>query len=30
MERDEYVVWITTRTIKPGTYEDFRRAWQPT
>ena len=29
MERDEYVVWITTRTIKPGTYEEFRRAWRP-
>lgn len=24
------VVWITTRRIKPGTYEQFRRAWQPT
>ena len=29
MERDGYVVWITTRKIKPGTYEDFRRAWRP-
>jgi heme-degrading monooxygenase HmoA len=29
MERDEYVVWITTRRIKPGAYEDFRRAWRP-
>ena len=29
MERDQYVVWITTRKIKPGTYEDFRRAWRP-
>lgn len=29
MERDEYVVWITTRRIKPGSYEDFRRAWRP-
>jgi heme-degrading monooxygenase HmoA len=29
MEREDYVVWITTRTIKPGTYEDFRRAWRP-
>jgi hypothetical protein len=29
MDREEYVVWITTRTIKPGSYEDFRRAWQP-
>ncbi len=29
MEREQYVVWITTRTIKPGSYEDFRRAWRP-
>ena len=29
MEREQYVVWITTRRIKPGTYEDFRRAWRP-
>jgi heme-degrading monooxygenase HmoA len=29
MERDQYVVWITTRRIKPGTYEEFRRAWRP-
>ena len=29
MERDQYVVWITTRRIKPGAYEDFRRAWRP-
>ena len=29
MERNEYVVWISTRRIKPGTYEDFRRAWRP-
>ena len=29
MERDQYVVWITTRKIKPGTYEEFRRAWRP-
>lgn len=26
---DEQVWWITTRRIKPGTYEDFRRAWRP-
>jgi len=26
---DEYVVWITTRKIKPGTYEEFVRAWRP-
>lgn len=29
MEQDRYVVWITTRRIKEGTYEDFRRAWRP-
>ena len=29
MERDQDVVWITTRRIRPGTYEDFRRAWRP-
>ena len=29
MELDQQVVWITTRRIKPGTYEDFRRAWRP-
>ncbi|MEP7224806.1 MAG: hypothetical protein ABI783_07605 [Actinomycetota bacterium] len=29
MEREQYVTWITTRTIKPGTDEDFRRAWRP-
>ena len=29
MEREEWVVWITTRTIKPGTYEEFRKAWRP-
>jgi hypothetical protein len=29
MEREEYVVWITTRRIVPGTYEEFRRAWRP-
>ncbi|MBA3432816.1 MAG: hypothetical protein H0U08_01850 [Actinobacteria bacterium] len=29
MDRQDYVVWITNRTIKPGTYEDFRRAWRP-
>jgi len=30
MERDQDVVWITTRRIKPGTYEEFRQAWRPT
>ena len=29
MAEDSYVVWITTRRIKPGSYEDFRRAWRP-
>jgi hypothetical protein len=29
MDTDQYVVWITTRRIKEGTYEDFRRAWRP-
>jgi heme-degrading monooxygenase HmoA len=26
---EEYVVWITTRKIKPGTREEFARAWRP-
>lgn len=26
---EQYVVWITTRKIKPGTREDFARAWRP-
>ena len=29
MDTDQYVVWITTRRIKEGTYENFRRAWRP-
>jgi heme-degrading monooxygenase HmoA len=29
MTDDSYVVWITTRRIKPGSYEEFRRAWRP-
>ena len=29
MEWDQSVVWITTRTIKPGTYDEFRKAWRP-
>lgn len=29
MDRDQYVVWITTRRIKPGRYEEFRQAWRP-
>jgi heme-degrading monooxygenase HmoA len=26
---DRLYVWITTRRIKPGTYEEFSRAWRP-
>lgn len=26
---EEYVVWITTRRIKPGTQEEFASAWKP-
>jgi hypothetical protein len=29
VEREQEVVWITTRRIRPGTYEEFRRAWRP-
>ena len=29
MGQDQDVVWITTRTITPGTYEEFRKAWRP-
>lgn len=29
MAEDSYVVWITTRRIRPGSYDDFRRAWRP-
>ncbi|HVR13448.1 MAG TPA: hypothetical protein VMS41_06690 [Gaiellaceae bacterium] len=29
MESDQSVVWITTRTIKPGSYDEFRKAWRP-
>jgi heme-degrading monooxygenase HmoA len=29
MERDQYVVWITTRRIAPGSYQEFRQAWRP-
>jgi heme-degrading monooxygenase HmoA len=29
MERDQYVVWITTRRITPGSYQEFRQAWRP-
>jgi heme-degrading monooxygenase HmoA len=26
---EEYVVWITTRRIKPGSRREFARAWRP-
>jgi heme-degrading monooxygenase HmoA len=26
---EQLYVWITTRRIKPGTYEEFSRAWRP-
>ena len=26
---ETYCVWITTRRIKPGMYEEFARAWRP-
>jgi hypothetical protein len=29
MTDESYVVWITTRRIKPGSYDEFRRAWRP-
>lgn len=29
VEAHQDVVWITTRRIKPGTYEEFRKAWRP-
>ena len=29
MDLDQQVVWITTRRIKPGAYEEFRHAWRP-
>ena len=29
MEPDQDVVWITTRRIKDGSYEEFRKAWRP-
>ncbi|MEO3793049.1 hypothetical protein ABGB14_22780 [Nonomuraea sp. B10E15] len=25
----EYFVWVTTRRIRPGTLEEFERAWRP-
>jgi heme-degrading monooxygenase HmoA len=29
MDLDQSYVWITTRRLKPGTREDFSRAWRP-
>jgi hypothetical protein len=29
MELDQSYVWITTRRLKPGTREEFSRAWRP-
>jgi hypothetical protein len=29
MDADLDVVWITTRRITPGSYEEFRKAWRP-
>lgn len=29
MDPDQYVVWITTRRIRPGSYEEFRASWRP-
>ena len=29
MELDEQYVWITTRRLKPGSREEFRKAWRP-
>jgi heme-degrading monooxygenase HmoA len=29
MELDQTYVWITTRRLKPGTHEEFSRAWRP-
>jgi heme-degrading monooxygenase HmoA len=30
MELDHAFVWITTRRLKPGSREEFSRAWRPT
>jgi hypothetical protein len=30
MELDNTYVWITTRRLKPGSREEFSRAWRPT
>lgn len=29
MELDQSYVWISTRRLKPGTREEFSRAWRP-
>ena len=29
MEFDQSYVWITTRRLKPGSREEFSRAWKP-
>jgi hypothetical protein len=29
MELDQTYVWITTRTLRPGTSDEFSRAWRP-
>ena len=26
---ETYCVWVTTRRIKPGTYQEFAHAWRP-
>lgn len=26
---EEYFVWVTTRRLRPGTLEEFERAWRP-
>jgi hypothetical protein len=26
---EQSVIWITTRKITPGSYEEFRKAWRP-
>ncbi len=30
MELDSQYVWITTRTLVPGSRDEFSRAWKPT
>lgn len=29
MELDQAFVWVTTRKLKPGTRDDFSKAWKP-